>query len=368
MKPSVYAGCLLGLAVGDAMGVTVDDKVYADICRDYGPAGLRGYDLVNGFAQISTHTQVAAYGCNGLLTGTAKGKKDLLACVTDALTEWAHSYHLPGAPENKLCWISKMPQLRTRRVPDARTLDCFTRRVFGTPEAPLNHADSPGTLAAVIPVGLFFDPSTMSVPQLGQWGSRIVALSHGDPMAFLTGAVLAYTIAGIVQDPDLSLERQFLMAAEAVDAQFTETFPQAAQVQKTIEEAIELSRRPEVAKWKVMEQLQCRTCSQVLAGAVYAILSNCGDFDAAIITAVNHSGRSAAVGALTGAILGAKLGAQELPDFYLECLAPAGLLRELAGDLHNGQPGQLRSRLFDDSWDRKYTHGLPVDPDGWDEA
>ena len=366
MKPSVYAGCLLGLAVGDAMGVTVDDKTYADISRDYGPAGLRGYDMANGFAQISTHTQVAAYSCNGLLVGTARGKKDLLTCVSDALVEWANSFHLPGAPENKLCWISKMPAIRQRRIMDPRTLDTFTRKNFGSPEAPLNHADSPGTLAAVIPVGLFFDPGFMTVPQLGELGSRIVALSHGDPMAFLTGAVLAYTIAGIVHDPELPLERQFLMAAEAVDAQFTETYPQAAQVQQLLADAIELSHRPEIAKWTAMEQLQCRTCAQVLAGAIYAILSNQGDFDASIITAVNHSGRSAAVGALTGAILGAKLTADEIPEFYLECLAPTPILRELAEDLYSGQPSQLRSRLFDDSWDRKYTQGLPVDPDGWD--
>ena len=366
MKPSVYAGCLLGLAVGDAMGATVDDKTYADICRDYGPAGLRGYDMANGIAQISTHTQVAAYSCNGLLVGAAKGKKDLLACVTEALTEWARSFHLPGAPENKLCWISKVPSLRQRRSMDPRTLDTFTRKNFSTPENPLNHADSPGTLPAVIPVGLFFDPGSMPIPQLGELGSRIVALSHGDPMAFLTGAVLAYAIAGIVLEPQLTFEQQFMMAAEAVCAQFAETYPQAAQVKQLLAEAIELSRRPEVAKWKVMEQLKCRTCAQVLAGAIYAICSNCGDFDAAIITAVNHSGRSAAVGALTGAILGAKT--PEIPDFYLECLAPTDLLRELAADLYSGQPGQLTGRLFDDSWDRKYTQGLPVDPDGWDEA
>jgi len=79
---SAYTGCLLGLAVGDALGATVDGKSYRDICRDYGPAGLLGYDLVNGFAQITSHTQVAAFACNGLLIGTARGQKDLLGCIS----------------------------------------------------------------------------------------------------------------------------------------------------------------------------------------------------------------------------------------------------------------------------------------------
>ena len=59
-NPNIYKGCLLGMAVGDALGVTVDAKSYSQICQDYGPRGLLGYDLANGCASISSHTQVAA--------------------------------------------------------------------------------------------------------------------------------------------------------------------------------------------------------------------------------------------------------------------------------------------------------------------
>ena len=53
-KASVLQGCLLGLAVGDAMGYTVDNKTLDEIREDYGPNGLLGYDLVNGFADITS--------------------------------------------------------------------------------------------------------------------------------------------------------------------------------------------------------------------------------------------------------------------------------------------------------------------------
>ena len=46
---------------------------------------------------------------------------------------------------------------------------------------------------------------------------------------------------------------------------------------------------------------------------MYAALICDGDFDMAVITAVNHSGCSCAVGAVCGAILGAKLGEDALP-------------------------------------------------------
>jgi ADP-ribosylglycohydrolase len=141
--------------------------------------------------------------------------------------------------------------------------------------------------------------------------------------------------------------------------QFGSQYPQAAQLQELLNKAIALAGKPEIAHWQAMEQLRCTTAAEVLAGAVYAILASGEDFDNAMIIAVNHSGKSAAVGALTGAMLGARLGEEALPEFYLECLACREILRELAADLDNSGPKGWRSRLFDDEWDRKYTHGLP---------
>ena len=51
---SKYQGCLLGLAVGDAMGAGIDALSLEEIRESYGPDGLLGYDLVNGFAEISS--------------------------------------------------------------------------------------------------------------------------------------------------------------------------------------------------------------------------------------------------------------------------------------------------------------------------
>ena len=78
-KQTSYRGCLLGLAVGDAMGYTVDDRSLEQIRTDYGPEGLLGYDLVNGYADVSSYTQLAAFTANGLLLGEALKASDTLA-------------------------------------------------------------------------------------------------------------------------------------------------------------------------------------------------------------------------------------------------------------------------------------------------
>lgn len=369
-SPDIFKGCLLGMAVGDALGVTVDKKTLDQIREAYGPAGLLGYDLVNGFAEISSYTQVAAFACNGMLVGAARGRvrpADCLQFITLALTEWAKDQHLPGAPMQRCCWLSQVGKMRQRRCMDARTLDALTRSVTGSLEHPANQGAGPGSLTAAVAVGMFFSPERMQFHQLGLLGAQVVALTHGDPMAFLSGAMLAYAIAGIIHAPEEDLQAQFSQAAQAVAAQFGQEYPQAAALQDMVRNAIDLANDPQIPGAEAMEQLGCATAAQVLAGAVYAALAGRGDFDASMIIAVNHSGKSAGVGALTGAILGAKLGEKALPEFYLDCLGCADVLRELALDLYNCGPKGWRTRLFDDEWDRKYSHGLPASGGNWGE-
>ena len=362
---AVFKGCLLGMAVGDAMGAPVDGKNYRDICQMCGPSGLLGYDSANGLAELTSYSQVALFAANGLLAGAARGRTgtdDQLRYITAALKEWARVQHLPGAPENRICWLRHIAQMRRRRCMDPRTLDALTRGVLGTPEAPANQSAGPGTLTAVIPVALFFQPEKMDFWDLGLLGARIVALTHGDTTAHLSGALLVYALAGIVQDPTCPMEDQFLHAAQAVAAQFP-GIP-SGKLQALIQSAVTMAKDPKRSTLQAMETLECNTAAQVLAGAVYAVLSGNGDFDASMITAINHSGKSAAVGAVTGALLGAAQTEAALPEFYLDCLDCDHVIRELAQDLHTACPKGWQKRLFDDDWDRKYTHGKAVDTVG----
>ena len=363
-----FRGCLLGMAVGDAMGAAVEKKSYEEICDTYGPAGLLGYDTVNGLAQITSYTQVAAFAVNGLLLAISKGQtREAMAYVTMALKEWCGVQHLPRDPQRRNCWLCAVPAFRRRKNMDPRTLDALTRDVLGTPQKPYNQAEGPGTLTAAVAVGMYYHPERIDFQEIGLLGAQVVALTHGEPMAFLSGSVLAYVIAAVLHDPESDLQSHFRMAAQTVADQFGKEFPQALRLQKKLLAAIDLSKDPQIQSVQAMENIGCDTCAGVLAGAMYAVLAGNGDFDASAIIAVNHSGKSAAVGAVTGAILGARLGEAALPEFYLECLESEKILPELATDLFlcGTKPGS--KRLFDVEWDRKYTHGLPVEREGWSE-
>ncbi len=355
---SAYIGCFLGLAVGDAMGYTVDDLTWEEICANYGPNGLLGYDLQNEFAEVTSYTQIAAFAANGLLLGVTRGKRsEYLRFITIALREWYKRQHFPRSPEKSWCWVAQTPELRRRHCRDAWMMDALRFETLGTMEKPINHSDSPGAILAAAAVALFYDPRRMEPEQVGELTAKTLALTHGDPNAFLSAAVLAYALTGILQEPERPLEEQLLTAAQVMAGQFGERFSQAQGIEEGVKTALALAKEDAGQHREQMETFQCRTASECLGAAMYASLVCPQDFDGAMILAVNHSGRSAAVGAITGAILGAKLGQEALPEFYLESLEPIAALRQLAQDLAIGSPA---AGLFDDDWDQKYTHGVPL--------
>ncbi len=355
---AAYRGCLLGLAVGDAMGYTVDSKNWDEICADYGPNGLLGYDLVNGTADITSYTQLTAFLCNGILLGAIRGNpENLPKYMALSLREWVKSQQFRGAAEKTACWLAQVPEMRRRHCMDTRILDALGRPTLGTPEKPVFRSTTPSTVTLPVAVALGVMPARIEPRQIGRLAAEAVAFTHGEPESFLAGAFVAYAISGILQAQETPLSVHFSNAADATAALFAADYPQTAEVLARIRYAMALTKDPELTPLAALTMLGCTTAAECVAGAVYASMIHPANFDEGMIAAVNHSGRSAAVGALTGAFLGAKLGADALPEFYLESLACAPYLCELADDMTQAK---IVMRIFDDSWDQKYVQGMPA--------
>lgn len=357
-KNLTFRGCLLGMAVGDAMGLAVNKMSWEEICENYGPGGLQGYDLRNDSAEVSSYTQVAAYVANALLLSLTRGKPETrLRYITEAMRQWAKRQHFPRDPERNPFWVSQISALRKKQCQDLRMLDATRFDPMGTPEKPINNGNTPGAILTGAVVGIFYDPKRMEPAQIGDLATRAVALTHGDPEAFLSAAVLAYVIYGLRFHPDNSLKEQFLRAVETVDRIYQGKYPQTSVLTNRLKLAIGLADNQNIEPRLRMEQMYCGTAGECLAGAMYACLASEEDFDRAMILAVNHSGKSCAVGSIVGAILGTKLTEAALPEFYLESLETVQELCTLADDLAMGSPTM---GLFDDDWDHKYVQGLPV--------
>lgn len=359
-KFSRYRGCLLGMAIGDAMGYTVDDKTLAEIQDTYGPNGLMGFDLQESeIARVSSHTQIAAFLCSGYLLATTRGKTDYLRFARIALKEWTRTQQYYRDPEESYCWIAKLPRFRQRRCRDARMLSALRLEQFGTIDIPKNDNTAPGNITAAVATAMYYNEKRLTPPQVGSLTGELIALTHGNPETFLSGVVLAYALTGILQEPSLPLSQQFAQAIEVMDGQFRSRFFQAEELAMDLRRAIALAKSGTVTPQEGIEQLECMDTTQCLAGAIFTCLMHPDDFDSAIVTAVNHSGMSAATGAIVGAIMGAKLGENALPSFYLESLECTDVMGILAEDMVTATP---TLSVFDDTWDHKYVQGLP--PEG----
>ena len=71
-------GSLIGGAVGDALGYTVEFDHYQVIIENYGKPGITQYKLTNCVAEISDDTQMTLFTANGMLMG---------------LTRWLYARH-----------------------------------------------------------------------------------------------------------------------------------------------------------------------------------------------------------------------------------------------------------------------------------
>lgn len=330
---SAYIGCLLGLAAGDGLG--------------HGP------EPVNGYLPTSAYTQLTAYSCCGLLVGMTRGQLSgtmapPVRYVAMALREWAQ-LQLWRRPEPVRCWISRSPRLDYRRCPEPELLDVLAAGELGTMEDHASAFCGPGALMAGVAVGLFYDPDRLPRRELQRLGAEAAALTHGDPMAFLSAAAAAHLISRILWDGVEDLEKLSRETGAMLKRRFGREYHQAARIGAGLKNARTLAKSKDIPRQEALERLGRERADQVLAGAVYCCLTGTGDPAADIRSAAEWS---AAGAALTGALLGAVHGQERLTwQEELEC---ESVLRELAEDLFRGCPMTQNGRVFDIEWEAKY--------------
>ncbi len=332
---SASTGCLLGLAVGDGLG--------------HGP------ERINGYLPVSSHTQQAAYACNGLLVGMTRGQltgtmAPPVRYIAMALREWA-GQQLWQSSGGNVCWISRSPRLDYRRCDEPQLLDVLAAGELGTMEDHTSRLSGPAGLMTAAAVGLFYDPGRMPRREFRRLGAEAAALTHGDPEAFLAGAALSYILSRILWDGEQSIEKLIREASGMLRTRFSMEYSQTKALCLKFRELRSLVSRKELGPEEALERIGKDTAAQVLTGALYLCAAGPGDFGKCLDLA---AGWSAAGTAVAGAVLGAIRGEEAIPAQWLEELECAEVLRELAEDLFGGCPMMKGSRVFDIEWDEKY--------------
>lgn len=319
-------GCLLGGAVGDALGAPVEFMSRSDILRHFGPAGITDYaPAFGGLGRITDDTQMTLFTAEGLLRawvrGCFKGMSSVPEITRLAYLRWLHTQReSPGAgdPDG---WLVGHPELHSRRAPGFTCLNALQD------ETAANDSKGCGGLMRVAPVGLFlWLPEAPQTPrQAFRLAAELAGLTHGHPTGQLSAGVLAALVlmlAAGVALPDA------LATARAMLAQY----PGHEETLRAMLHAEELAAT-DVAHDEAIAALgHGWVADEALAIAIYCALV-AGSFREAIILAVNHDGDSDSTGSVTGNLVGAMWGADAIPKAWLEPLELRAVITEIADDL-----------------------------------
>jgi hypothetical protein len=104
-----FAGCLLGGAVGDALGASVEFSTLAEILERYGPGGIQHYAFAYGrLGAITDDTQMTLFTAEGLIrTWTrlcAKGITTHIGVTRLAYLRWLATQGIPQRDTRVHLW------------------------------------------------------------------------------------------------------------------------------------------------------------------------------------------------------------------------------------------------------------------------
>ncbi|MFI8828324.1 ADP-ribosylglycohydrolase family protein [Streptomyces sp. NPDC053431] len=322
-------GCLLGGAVGDALGAGAAGRPLAELRRVHGPEGLTELAVAYGRrGAVTAATQMSLFTVDGLIRAQVRRDTGAWHPPTDihrAHLRWAATQRDWGPDERRrdLGWLAREEWLYARRDPARSCLTGLGDDILGTLDRPKNPAatDS-GALVRSAPFGLLVGWEPQLVCQLAV---ECAAQTHGDPVAYLSAGALAVVVHGLARGD--SVDGAVRTAVEQLAPR-----PGGTRVVEALEAALAAVRQgmPDAERVTALGAGEDRAEGQ-LAAAVYCALVG-EDVRHGLRLAVNHDGPSAATGAVTGALLGALHGETALPPAWVAELEGRATVLELADD------------------------------------
>lgn len=342
-------GCMLGGAVGDALGAPVEFLSLQRIRDEFGPAGLADFAPAYGkCGAITDDTQMTLFTADGLLRGEAErrrsGSTDFVRAVHRAYLRWlltqqdasSHKLFPQATRREMLGWLYRLQPLRSRRAPGTTCIMGLRNELMGTMEKPINSSKGCGGLMRVAPVGIFFEEPDVAF----EMGARIAAITHGHPSGYLAAGTFAMLICLLVRGESLEA---------SLDGATT-----TLRKHKAHEEclrALDCARHEAAAGGPSPEMVERLgggwVAEEALAISVFASLSADEDLARGVLLAVNHSGDSDSTASIAGSILGSMLGAGAIPVRWLHQLELKDAIEQIAADL-------MLKFLDDPGWGNRY--------------
>ena len=336
-------GCLLGGALGDALGYAVEFDSISSIRQRFGVEGLTGLAQLPEGAVFSDDTQMTLYTVDGLTEALEWANSgvgaDVNACLWLAYLRWLATQGEdagPSAPAPQPRWIDGQSVMHQRRHPGKACISGLATGEMGTSSRPVNpDSKGCGTVMRSAPFGLVPHIASDAVYKLS---ADAASLTHGHPSARQSAGTFSLLIHRLVAGEGLQ------EAAAAVAASARELADVAAELPERLAAALDLAAGGVVSPEELNQALgEGWIAEEALAVGLYAALATLPGrgpasqeqakrhFREALALAANHSGDSDSTASVAGNILGALYGEDCLPEEWLDALEGREVVRGMAG-------------------------------------
>ena len=324
---SRVAGCLLGGALGDALGYRVEFDGVQAIVDAHGPAGVSD-PRTGDKAVVSDDTQMTLFTLEGLLRAAGEGQP-LRAAMERAYLDWHDTQHAGGlgtvAPPTRL---RDFAVLHARRAPGLTCLDALAALAAGRTGNARNHSKGCGSVMRAAPFGCW--PRETTPAQAFARAADCAAITHAHPTALDAAGALAHLVADLVAGRTLAQALDALVAALAPGSETARALALARELAGRDGHAdLRLPGRAKLIDGLCVDpapKMDSRgwVAEEALAVAVFASLAGRDATDALRIAA-NHAGDSDSTAAVCGNLVGALGGieALELSDLRALDVLPA---------------------------------------------
>lgn len=341
-------GCILGGAIGDALGAPIEFFSLDRIRERYGPDGITGLvpDGSGKIGLITDDTQMTLFTLEGLLRAdvrlTQRGRCHTPSVIRSAYLRWLDTQEHdapPGRDDEHPFRTGRLREQRwlyARRAPGSACLSGLhsqARRTtaaldssapLGEPGPTNPNSKGCGTVMRSAPFGL-----GGSYPrQVFETAAECAQITHGHPTGYLAAGAFAVLIHSLVHGAEID-------KAVADAMKILADYPGHEETTEALRAAVALADRGNPTPEQVETLGGAWIAEEALAIAVYCALVDHpgpGPVRQALLLAVNHSGDSDSTGAMCGNIMGARYGDLALPGEWLVHLEGRAAITELADD------------------------------------
>lgn len=317
-------GCLLGGAVGDALGAPVEFMDWLAIRAQFGPDGIADFVPVYGrLGAVTDDSQMMLFTAEGLLRayvrGSTKGICHVPSVIHHALMRWYVTQG--GQPLMEVGqdgWLIEQQELWSRRAPGLTCLSALRGALqFG--ELAKNDSKGCGGVMRVAPCAFFGNAF--------EFAADSTQLTHGHP----TGYLAAGMFADILQRLDVSgcaLQLAINQSLEAYGQQ-----PGMDETRLKVERVLSFYHAGTLPTPEGIAELGGGWIAEeaLSIGLWCALMAE--TFEQGVLWAVNHSGDSDSTGLIAGHLLGMQFGGEGIPERWLCNLELREVIEQVAEDI-----------------------------------